>query len=66
MTGLQLQQEDKIDFIERLASAIVKSRSREDLERAAWDTTYTELLGKDWEDVLDFAEEFGLSYSRQT
>lgn len=63
MTSLQLQQEDKINFIESLASTIVKSRGRKELESTVWDITFSELLDKDWEDVLDFAEEFGLRYN---
>lgn len=62
MTGSQLQLEDKIRFVEDLASIIVKEKSREDLEKVVWDITYRELLDKDWGDILDFADIYGINY----
>ena len=65
MTGLQLQQDGKVSFVETLASAIVKEKSRTELEKIVWDVVYGELLDKEWGDITDFAELYNLEYQNK-
>ena len=48
----------KINLAERISDDIVSSLSREELESIAWDIVFGELIGKSWEDLSMFAEEF--------
>lgn len=57
MTNLQLEG-DKAVFIESLADFISYEKTREELESIVRDVVLSELMSKDWEDVLDLADDY--------
>lgn len=53
--------EDRISLAEELSSAIVKEKSREELEIVVRDLVFGELLELGWEDLNLFAEDYDLN-----
>lgn len=51
----------RITFLQELATAIVKEKSRDSLEQIVWDKVFDELMGIGWSDVLLYAEDYGLN-----